>query len=47
MREAIRLCTQLDATSIYITDIIVKDFLFFLHMLFNYICQNRILLAHN
>ena len=46
--EAIKVCIQLDDNSfyMYITGIILKRFISFLHILFNYIFQNRILSSH-
>ena len=37
---------QLDGSSIYITGIILKRLISFLHILFNYIWQNRIFSSH-
>ena len=44
--EAIKVCIQLYESHIHITGIILKRLIYFLHILFNYICQNRILSSH-
>ena len=47
IRPTIRLCIELDGMYIYIhvTDIVLKRFIYCLHVLFNYICENRIFSA--
>ena len=44
--EVIKVCIQSDESYIYITDIILKWLISFLHIVFNYICQNHIFSSH-